>query len=52
VPTVERLWDPLDPLALLNVDRYNASIRYGVSLWLEGDADTQTKIRQHFGLTT
>ena len=48
---MKRLWDPTDQYSMLNIDRYNASVRYGVSYWLWGDADVVETLTTRYGLT-
>ena len=51
--TVHKMWDPQDPLGILNVDRdpKNSAVRYGVSYWLWGDDDIKKQIVDHFQIT-
>ncbi len=49
--TVRRLWNPKDKYAIFNIDRESASVRYGISYWLWGDADVKDALMTHFGLS-
>jgi len=46
--TVKALWDTSDRLSIFNVETVNSTVRFGISYWLNADANMRDTLLARF----